>query len=318
MRLPLIALFGVFSFGVLAQTAVPDQPQNEPKQNETIQDEAKPNETKQTPPLRDEHSALKVKPGGQVIKQKDLWTDSGYFHPFLRMPKYILYDQKAIWTSPFHTAKSDIQYWVIFGTAVGGLIAADRHIEHALPTSSTWRSVSNSASDIGSAYSLIPLSAGFYFLGTKAHHDRLRETGLLCFETLINSNLVVLEVKLIANRARPFQNNGHGGFEDGPSRWNSGFPSGHSINSWALASVIAHQYPHPRIVPILAYALATTVGISRVGARQHFPGDVVAGGAMGWFIGDYVFGRRHNPELDQKRSAAQEILALVRVGGAQQ
>jgi membrane-associated phospholipid phosphatase len=47
-------------------------------------------------------------------------------------------------------------------------------------------------------------------------------------------------------------------------------------------------------VPILAYGLASTAVISRVGERQHFPGDVVAGGAMGWFIGDRVYGKRHN------------------------
>jgi membrane-associated phospholipid phosphatase len=262
----------------------------------------------------EDQSVLQIKPGGQVIKQKDLWTDTGYFHPFVRMPKYFIQDQKAIWTSPFHTAKSDIKYWVIFGGAVGGLIAADRHIEHALPTSPTSVSVSNWASRVGSAYTLVPLSAGFYFIGTKAHNDRLRETGLLCFETLIDSNVMVEAVKLVADRARPLQNNGHGGFEDGPSRWDSSFPSGHSINTWALASIVAHQYGHKKIVPILTYALATTVVVSRVGARQHFPGDVLAGSAMGWFIGDFVYGRRHNPELDPKRSAAQQLLAHIRLG----
>ena len=162
--------------------------------------------------------------------------------------------------------------------------------------------MSNWASRVGSAYSLVPLSAGFYFIGTKAHSDRFRETGLLCFEALIDSNVTVQAVKLVANRARPLQgDNGHGGFESGPSRWNSSFPSGHSINTWAMASVIAHQYRHSRLVPILSYALATTVVVSRVGARAHFPGDVLAGSAMGWFIGDYVFGRRHNPELDPER-----------------
>jgi hypothetical protein len=232
------------------------------------------------------------------------------------MPKYFVQDQKAIWTSPFHTAKSDIKYWAIFGAAVGGMVAADRHIEHALPTSSAEVSVSNWASKVGSAYTLIPLSAGFYFIGTKAGSDRFRETGLLCFEALIDSNVTVEAVKLVADRARPLQDNGHGGFESGPSRWNSSFPSGHSINTWALASIIAHQYGHKRIVPIITYALATTVVVSRVGARQHFPGDVLAGSAMGWFIGDFVYGHRHNSELDPKPSVAQNLLSHIRVGGS--
>jgi membrane-associated phospholipid phosphatase len=302
MKLFSIFFLGVFSNFAFGQATQPDQPQTE---------------TRQTSPAEG-RSALQVQPGGEVIKPKDLWTDTGYFHPFVRMPKYILQDQKAIWTSPLHTAKSDIKYWAVFGAATAGLIAADRHIESALPTSKTEVSVSTWASRVGTAYTLVPLSAGFYFIGTKKHNDRFRETGLLCFETLIDSNLAVEAVKLAADRARPLQDNGHGGFESGPSRWDSSFPSGHSINAWGMASIIAHQYPHPRIVPILAYGLATTVVVSRVGARQHFPGDVLAGSAMGWFIGDYVYGRRHNSELDHKPSAAEQLLDHVRLGVALQ
>src|SRR5579872_1097705 len=58
-----------------------------------------------------QRAAEEVKPGEEVIKNKDLWEKTGYFHPFRRMPRYILQDQKAIWTSPFHTAKSDIKWW---------------------------------------------------------------------------------------------------------------------------------------------------------------------------------------------------------------
>jgi len=260
-------------------------------------------------------SALEVKPGAPVIKQRDLWDATGYIHPFVRMPKYIVQDQKAIWTSPAHTAKSDIKYWAIFGTATAAFVAADRHIVTQLPNSGTQLEVSRWASDFGSAYSLIPGTAAFYLLGTALHKDRTRETGLIGFEALIDANLDVEAIKLIADRARPLQANGHGGFGDGPSRWNSSFPSGHAITTWALASVVAHQYPHPRIVPIAAYAFATVVVVSRVGARQHFPGDVLAGSAMGWFIGDYVYGRRHNHELDHKPTISERILDHVELGG---
>ena len=262
-----------------------------------------------------QRSAIDVKQGQPVIKQKDLWDQTGYIHPFVRMPKYVWQDQKAIWTSPFHTAKSDIKYWVIFGAVTGGLIASDKSTGHWLPNSSTQVSVSNYASDIGSAYSLIPMTAGFYFLGTAFHDDHFRETGLIGFETLIDVNLVAEAIKLVADRARPLEGNGKGQFESSPNgRWNSSFPSGHAINTWALASVIAHQYRHKKYVQVLAYGLAATVDVSRVGARKHFPGDVVAGSAMGWFIGDYVYGRRHNTELDKKPTVAQRIIDHVHLG----
>ena len=262
-------------------------------------------------------STIEVKPGAPVLKDKDLWNESGIVHPFLRMPRYILQDQKAIWTSPFHTAKKDVKWWAILGVGTAALIATDKHTINQFPNSKTQVSVSTWGSRFGAAYTLVPISAGFYFLGTGEHQDRLRETGLIGFEALLDATIVGEAVKIASDRARPLEGNGKGRFEDSPNgRWSSGFPSGHAISSWAMASVVAHQYPHPIIIPILAYGLATTVVVSRVGARQHFPGDVVAGSAMGWFIGDYVYGRRHNGELDHKPTLGQKILDHVSIGAS--
>jgi hypothetical protein len=40
----------------------------------------------------------------------------------------------------------------------------------------------------------------------------------------------------------------------------------------------------------------------------------MAGGAMGWFVGDYVYARRHNPDLD-KKTTAEKLLSHIRIGG---
>ncbi len=276
---------------------------------------AKPQDEQSTPQDQAQRSAVDVKPGPPVIKQKDLWEGTGYFHPFGRMPKYIFQDQKAIWSSPFHTTSEDAKFWAIFGGVTVAFIATDRHVVNQLPNSSSQVSISNWASRFGAAYTLIPLSAGFYFLGSAGKNERFRETGLIGFEALIDATLVVETMKLVMDRARPLESGGKGHFEDSPNgRLYSGFPSGHAISAWAMASVVAHQYPHPRIIPILAYGLASTVVIARVGARKHFPGDVVAGSAMGWFLGDFVYGKRHNGALDPKRTVAQKVLDHVQIG----
>ncbi|HLK47035.1 MAG TPA: phosphatase PAP2 family protein [Bryobacteraceae bacterium] len=260
---------------------------------------------------------MAVQPGPPVLKQKDIYEASGWLHPFVRMPKYVLLDQKAIWTSPFHTAKQDLKWWAIIGGATAALVATDQWSVRQLPNTKGQVAVSNWASRVGSAYSLIPISAGFYLLGTDTRGERLRETGLIGFESLIDVNLVAEGIKMVADRARPTESDGKGHFEDSPgSRWKSSFPSGHAVSTWALASVIAHEYPHPLIVPIIAYGLASTVVMARVGARQHFPGDVVAGSAIGWFVGDFVYGRRHNGSLDHKPTVAERILNHLRIGGS--
>jgi membrane-associated phospholipid phosphatase len=81
--------------------------------------------------------------------------------------------------------------------------------------------------------------------------------------------------------------------------------------------VFAHEYRKTWWAKVLAYSCAVTVVGARLAARRHFPGDVVAGGAMGWFIGDYVYAKRHNPELDRKQSLVQSVLAHVQIGGSE-
>jgi membrane-associated phospholipid phosphatase len=65
------------------------------------------------------------------------------------------------------------------------------------------------------------------------------------------------------------------------------FPAGHAAASWALARVIASEYPS-KPVQFAAYAFALAISASRVTGRQHFPSDVLVGGTFGYLIGGYV------------------------------
>ena len=40
-------------------------------------------------------SVLNVQPGAQAIKPKDRFDNTGYLHPFVRMPRFVLTDQKT-------------------------------------------------------------------------------------------------------------------------------------------------------------------------------------------------------------------------------
>src|SRR4051794_27233001 len=268
-------------------------------------------------PQTADRSVLDVKPGEKAIKNKDLWEETGMFHPFLRMPRFIIHDQVKIWTSPFHTSKSDVKWWAIFGGATGVLIATDQYTAKHLPNTNGQRRLGTYTSHIGASYTLVPLSAGFYVIGTAAKNQRFRETGMLGFETLINSTIVETLIKAVTRRARPLESDGKGHFwDDKGSVWNASFPSGHATNTFALASIFAHEYRDHIAVPIVAYSLAGLVVGARVAAQKHFPADVVAGSAIGWFIGDYVYGKRHNPAIDEKRPISYRIIDHFRWGGA--
>jgi membrane-associated phospholipid phosphatase len=68
-------------------------------------------------------------------------------------------------------------------------------------------------------------------------------------------------------------------------------PSDHAMIAWAFAHVVASQYNGPATKAVV-YSLATTVSVSRVLARQHFPSDVLVGSVFGYLIGGYVQHRR--------------------------
>jgi membrane-associated phospholipid phosphatase len=262
-----------------------------------------------------DRSVIKPAPGGEAIKPKDYSDASGYVHPFIRMGAYVVTDQKAMWTSPFHTSRKQAKWWIIFGGAAGGLIATDKYVSKNAPDSTVLRHLGNDVSYLGESYTLLPISAVMYFGGTATHSDHFRETGLLSFEAIADVTIAQLVLKSVFDRQRPLEGKGNGEFEaSSGARYSSSFPSGHSIETFAIASVLAHEYPHKRWVKILVYGYAGGVVGARLAANQHFPGDVLAGGAIGWFVGDFVYGKRHNPALDKRPTIAQRILDHVQVG----
>ena len=259
-------------------------------------------------------SVLQPKAGGQAIKPKDYSEESGLFHPFTRMGRYIISDQRAIWTSPFHTSKKDIKWWAIFGGATGVLIATDKYVQKNAPDNHALRQLGGDTSYLGEPYTLLPIAAGFYFGGTAYGSDHFRETGLLSFEALADVTIIQMALKAVADRERPDEPGSKGRFEaSNGSRYNSSFPSGHAIETFAVASVFAHEYPHKLWLKILVYSYATAVVGARLAADRHFPGDVMAGGAIGWFVGDYVYGHRHNQDLDKKKTALSTIMDHVTI-----
>jgi membrane-associated phospholipid phosphatase len=193
-------------------------------------------------------------------------------------------DQRAIWTSPFHMDREDAWKWAGFGALTAGLILTDRRTAHFLENSSTQVAWSNNVSKTGAAYTVLPVMGGFYLYGLFADNEKARETGVLGGEALLDGIIVAELLKVAAGRNRPNAPSQPGDFFKG----GASFPSGHSIESWAMASVVAHEYRNRKFVPYVAYGLAALVSTARVGAQQHYASDVVAAGVMGYFIGRYV------------------------------
>jgi membrane-associated phospholipid phosphatase len=212
------------------------------------------------------------------------------------LPKNLFLDQKQFWTAPIHMSEKQWE-WAIPSVLVGGLfIKADQTIENHVPTNKSTVSHAVTASNAGLA-ALSAAGAGLFVLGHIRDNDQERETGILAGEAAIGA-LVDTEVfKYAAGRERPFTGTSPGRFFVG----GDSFPSVHSSVSWAIASVIAHEYPGP-LTQLLAYGTAGGVSAARWAGQKHFFSDVAIGAALGWYMGRQVYRTRsHYNDIDMAR-----------------
>jgi membrane-associated phospholipid phosphatase len=206
--------------------------------------------------------------------------------PFL---KHLVGDQKEFWTAPTRLKVKDLRWILPAAGVTAAFIASDSWWAKQVNPSHVQTSLN--VSDY-ITYSMIGLGGAAFALGYMSHNDHLQETGLLSGEAAIDSTAVAYLFKGITERQRPFEGNGHGNFFQG----GASFPSEHSAVAWSIASVWAHEYPG-WFSQMAAYGLASTVTITRVTAKQHFPSDVIVGSALGWYFGRQVYRAHHDPEL---------------------
>lgn len=99
---------------------------------------------------------------------------------------------------------------------------------------------------------------------------------IICASLVIN-----WVIKPVVARPRPFQRTA-AVHVIGPRPHDSSFPSGHSGSAAAAAMVLSLFLPVARP---LWWLLAAAIGYSRIYLGDHFPLDVLAGGAIGAAVG---------------------------------
>ena len=224
--------------------------------------------------------------------------------------KNVLRDQKAIWTAPFRLHGRDARWLAPLSLGTAALIATDRRTGDEVAESTGQLNVSRIVSYGGSAYGAGGVAAAFYLFGRARHDERARETGLLGAEALIDSAIVVTALKEITQRGRPLSGRDRSEFFDR----GSSFPSGHSIEAWSLAAVIASEYHDHRWVQIGAYGIASAVSLSRFTGQKHYLSDVLVGSAAGYGIGRYVYRTHHRVKTvsgDEEESRSRSKLFPV-------
>ena len=236
------------------------------------------------------------------------------------LPLLILKDQKVIWIEPFRVNSGRDIYLrsMVVGTSAG-LLFLDRPVGQELsdtPPGGIYR-FSNRVYKYGGGLADLGVASAFYLTGKWSGNERARTTGLLGFRALADSFLVVEVLKTTTRRPRPTSSDGTLRTHNADGEFFTGgrsFPSGHSMEAWALATVVAHQYSDHRWVPPTSYGLAGLVAVSRVTDRAHFPTDVFVGSLIGYLIGRQVF--RSNQQTPGQDNSGMQFSQLVTPDGA--
>jgi Capsule assembly protein Wzi/PAP2 superfamily len=213
--------------------------------------------------------------------------------------KRFLQDQEQIWTSPAHLTWADADLLVPVGIFAGTLLGTDTDTSKNLSNSPSRLKNSTTFSNYGLG-AMVGLGGGLYAWGQLTHDEHKKETGIIAGEAALNSYVVTTSLNYAFGRDRPLDSPLYQG-----EFWHGGtsMPSDHAAISWAVASVVAHEYPG-KLTQILAYGLAGAISMSRVSAKQHFPSDVFIGSLIGWYAGKQAYRAHHDPELggDEWRS----------------
>jgi membrane-associated phospholipid phosphatase len=166
--------------------------------------------------------------------------------------------------------KDNLVPFLVGGTATGAASFFDDNVRN---------SVSNPDSGFGKALetggswpAAVVVAAAF--TGGRFAHGRFRAmTYDLANAAIVNLGYTAL-LKATVKRERP----------DGSNNYS--FPSGHASDAFTWATVFERHYGWKLGVP--AYALAATMGYSRIVRDKHYFSDVVAGATLGYIVGRTV------------------------------
>jgi len=205
-------------------------------------------------------------------------------------------------TGPLRYDADDWTNVAIVAGITGSLLLADEVLQDFWQDdvrSDLTDSIADGFRPFGEFESLLFGSLGAYAVAELAGAKREKAAALMAFQSVLLTGLVTDGMKIAAGRERPADTDDRFAWS-GPTLddSNDSFPSGHTAQSFALASVVAEVYGEDNPwVPWIAYGIAGGTGLSRINDDRHWFSDVAFGSAVGLFIGKMV--ARFNPFLEE-------------------
>ena len=201
-------------------------------------------------------------------------------------PELLLDDIKHIITAPSRWEKPEWRNFGLATLAIAGTAAViDRPLRAAMRRQSGTSTFMRDVERFGAGYSLGVLG-GFYLAGAAGNNDKalaVAQDGLAA--SLVASGIVTPVLKYATGRSRPRETPDIAHFR--PFSGAASFPSGHTTQAFAVASVISAHYDETW-VKCSSYTVAGLVGVARSYHDAHFASDILAGALIGTLVGQSV------------------------------
>lgn len=151
-----------------------------------------------------------------------------------------------------------------------------------------FRTLGDAGATLGTPGILTPIAGGLLVAGRASGDSRFRSATYDIAQAFLVNAAWTTALKYAVHRQRP----------DGSDSLS--FPSGHTSNAFAWATVASHYYGPKVSVP--AYLAAGLIGVSRLDKNVHHLSDVLAGAALGYVVGRTVVREdsepvRHHPRV---------------------
>ena len=212
-----------------------------------------------------------------------------------QLPKNLGFGFKGVFT------KQNLKPFLIGATVTAGGFALDDVFRSALREEGD--DAAQVADDYGGPIVLGALTTGLFIGGRYSNDQKFRDATYDMGIAVVVNLAYTGVLKAAISRDRP---------NDSGS---DSFPSGHTSNAFAMATVAGHHYKGK--LRTLAYAGASVIGASRMRADAHWLSDVLAGATLGILVGRGVVWMNNRPlpeGKDARRFNVAPILGEGRYG----